>query len=170
MSEEAARERAGSRKWYILSGLSGLVLGVVLTAVVVMTTMPGMMIVTRPSPLGFEETVTRLESSIEEQGWVHSGTRNMNKSLSKHGTEFEPRVRLVALCHPDYAESVLSTDRYVSCLMPCKIAVWEGDDGGVYLSKMNTGLMGKMFGGNIARVMGGSVAKDEHEILARVLE
>ena len=38
------------------------------------------------------------------------------------------------------------------------------------LSKMNTGLMGKVFGGNIARVMGGAVAEDEHEILQRVLK
>jgi hypothetical protein len=32
--------------------------------------------------------------------------------------------------------------------------VWEDDDGKVYLSKMNLTLMAKMFGGNIAKVMG----------------
>ena len=39
-----------------------------------------------------------------------------------------------------------------------------------YLSKMNVGLMGKMFGGNIAKVMGGSVAVDEHKILLGLLK
>jgi hypothetical protein len=139
MSEVTAREGSGTRRGQVLSGLIGLILGAVLTAVVLMTTMPegmsvisgviglvlgvvltavlvmkfmpGMMIKTHRSRLGLEETVSRLESAIQDQGWVHSGTRNMNESLSKHGTDFEPGVRLVALCHPDYAQSVLSTDR-----------------------------------------------------------
>ena len=55
-------------------------------------------------------------------------------------------------------------------LMPCAIAVYEGDDGAVYVSGMNMGLMGKMFGGNIAEVMGGSVADDERKILSAVIQ
>ena len=53
--------------------------------------------------------------------------------------------------------------------MPCAISVWEGANGEVHVSKMNTGLMGKLFGGNIARIMGGRVAKDEKAILAPVV-
>jgi len=81
----------------------------------------------------------------------------------------EPQVRIIQLCKSEYAKSVLMTDRYVASLMPCAIAVYEGDDGKVYVSKMNTGLMGKLFGGNIAKVMGGKVAKDEHAILEGVV-
>ncbi len=39
----------------------------------------------------------------------------------------------------------------------------------VMVSKMNTGLMGSVFGGNIAKVMGGAIAKDEEDILRNVL-
>jgi hypothetical protein len=53
-------------------------------------------------------------------------------------------------------------------MMPCGIAVWEDDEGGVWISRMNTGLMGKIFGGTIARVMGGMVARDESKITAGV--
>jgi hypothetical protein len=53
--------------------------------------------------------------------------------------------------------------------MPCAWGVYEGDDGRVYITGMNMGLMGKMFGGNIAKVMGGSVSKDEARMLARVI-
>ncbi len=35
---------------------------------------------------------------------------------------------------------------------------------------MNTDMMGKVFGGTIARVMGGKVAAEEEQILACVLE
>jgi uncharacterized protein (DUF302 family) len=53
--------------------------------------------------------------------------------------------------------------------MPCTMEVWEGDDGKVCLSKMNMSLMARMFGGNIPNVMGGSVARDEHAILADIV-
>ena len=54
-------------------------------------------------------------------------------------------------------------------MMPCTMAVWEGDDGKVYLSEMNMSLMAKMFGGNISKIMGGQVAKDEKKMLEGLL-
>jgi uncharacterized protein (DUF302 family) len=147
----------------------GFVMGVVVTGLAGWVAMPGMMIVTEPSRLGFDETVSTLGQAITEQGWISPGTTDMQASLAKHGYEFPHRVKIINLCHPEYASDVLTTDRHIACLMPCSIAVWEGDDANVYISKMNTGLMGKMFGGNIARVMGGQVSRDEGAILAPVL-
>lgn len=149
--------------------LAGALAGAALMAVAVVMLMPGMMIVVEESSLGLEDTVARIQASLEEQGWSSPGTLNLNKSLSKHGVELDPQVRVVQLCHPEYARDVLAEERHVSALMPCAISVWEGDDGKVYVSKMNTGLMGKMFGGVIAEVMGGKVAKDEKAILASVV-
>ena len=150
--------------------LVGLVAGVALTGVAVVTAMPKMMIVTQESRLGFDETVAALEQAIPAQGWVVSTVSDMNKSMAKQGVEFGQRVKLVKLCKPEYAKSVLTTDRHVSTLMPCTLAVWEDDEGKVYLSKMNMPLMAKMFGGNIATVMGGSVARDEHAILSGIVQ
>jgi hypothetical protein len=50
------------------------------------------------------------------------------------------------------------------------MAVWEDDNGKVYLSEMNMGLMAKMFGGNIAKVMGRKVVHDEEEMLQGLLK
>lgn len=50
------------------------------------------------------------------------------------------------------------------------MAIWEADDGKVYLSKMNMSLMAKMFGGNVANVMGEKVVHDEEKILEGLLE
>lgn len=66
--------------------------------------------------------------------------------------------------------SVLGTDPQVSTLMPCAFGVYAGDDGTVYISGMNTGMMGTMMGGNIAAVMGGKVAEDEKKILSAVVK
>ena len=150
-------------------GAAGLVIGVVLTGLAVLTLMPGMMITRAQSRLGFDETIAALQAGIEEQGWVTPQTIDMNASLEKNGHPLGPRVKLIKLCNAEYANSVLTTDRHVACLMPCTIAVYEDDAGDVFISKMNTGLMGKMFGGNIAQVMGRYVAADEKAILSKIL-
>lgn len=55
-------------------------------------------------------------------------------------------------------------------LLPCSIAVWEGDDDKTYLSMMNLGLMAKLFGGNISKVMGSRAARDEKVMLLGLLK
>ena len=112
----------------------------------------------------------RLQRAIKDAGWVSPGVRNMNKSMAKQGVSFDKQVRLVKMCKAEHAKSVLATDRHVATLMPCVIAVYEGNDGKVYVSSMNMGLMGKMFGGNIAKVMGGAVADKERKILSSVIQ
>ena len=165
-------EASKNKRNMIIIGIGGVLAGIVLCAVIMISAMPSMMIVTRECQLGFDETVAALVKRIPEQGWVISGGApiDMNKSMSQHGVEFTPRVTLVKLCNAEYAKSVLTTDRYVSCLMPCTMAVWEGDDGKVYLSEMNMSLMAKMFGGNISKIMGGKVVHDEEKILEGLLK
>ena len=173
MSEEKnglVKPKSNNKTW--VPGLIGVVIGFVLCGVVMFAAMPSMMIVTKECELGFDETVAALEKRIPEHGWIVSGGKAMdlNASLAKHGVDLGPRVKLVKLCNAEHAKSVLTTDRWVSCLMPCTMSVWEGDDGKVYLSEMNMGLMAKIFGGNIAKVMGGNVANEEKEILSGLLK
>jgi len=163
------RGRSRKGKAVAIATVAGLLAGVVVTSIIGWTAMPEMMIVTEQSRLGFDETVSALVQAIGGQGWISPGTTDMQASLAKHGQEFPHRVKIITLCHPQYAADVLSTDRYVACLMPCSFAVWESDHGTVYVSKMNTGLIARMFGGNIAEVMGQKVARDEEAILAAVL-
>jgi uncharacterized protein (DUF302 family) len=173
MSEEkneVLTTKSNRRIW--IAGVVGVMIGFVLCGIVVLTAMPSQMVVTRECKLGFDETVAALEKRIPEHGWVVSGGQpiDMNKSMAKHGVTFKPRVKLVKLCNAEYAKSVLTSDRHISCMMPCTMAVWEADDGKVYLSEMNMALMSKMFGGNIAKVMGKKVVHDEEEMLQGLLK
>ena len=154
----------------VISGTLGFIIGVLVFMLMAFSAMPALMLKTKESKLGFNETVESLQASIEENGWVISTVMDMNKSMSKHGVEFGPRVKLIKLCKPDYAKSVLASNRDVSVMMPCTFSVWESDDGKVYLSRMNMSLMAKMFGGNVAKVMGGKVVKDEEKILMGILK
>lgn len=146
--------------------LGGILAGALVMAIAVAVVMPRLMIVTEAVDTSVDETVQRLQTSLEKQGWSSPGVMNMNEAMAKHGISFDPQVRVVQLCKAEYASAVLQDDRHVSCLMPCSISIWEGDDGRTYISKMNTGLMGKMFGGTIARIMGGPVAREEGAMIA----
>lgn len=127
---------------------------------------PSLMIVSGETGMTFDESVARLEKSIKDNGWEHAGTSRLSDSIEKKGYVLGRRVAVVKLCHPEYALSVLKSDRHLSALMPCSVAIWEGDDGKVRYSKMNTGLIAPVFGGNVKKVMGGQVSADEHKILA----
>ena len=161
-----SEERSGR----YLNLILGLVAGVLLAGIVGWQSMPGMMLVTHQSRYDtVEETCIQLKAAIEENGWSCPAIRDMNLTMEKHGVTMERPVKIVELCKAEYAKDVLLTNPEVSTLMPCAWGVYKGDDGKIYISGMNMGLMGKMFGGNIAKVMGGSVSKDEARILERVI-
>lgn len=172
MSENAINETSKSktppnRLWMGLGG--GFLLGIVVTGLTVWLLMPGMMLVQHDSQYNLDETVDRLKASIEAQGWEVKGVRDITRNIQQQGHPCQSQIRIVELCRADYAQSILDTNPEVATLMPCAFGVWEGPDGVVHISGMNMGLMGKMFGGNIAKIMGSKVAKDEHAILSAVV-
>lgn len=164
-SEAPARRRGPSLLFVFLVGILA---GVALSAVALWRAAPSLMIVTEPGAKGFDETVAAVQEALAAKGWKSPSTMDMNATLAKHGQELGPRVKVIQLCQPAYAREILETDRQVACMMPCSIAVWEDDQGAVQVSKINSGVIGKLFGGNISRVMGDKVSKEVDEILAAV--
>jgi uncharacterized protein (DUF302 family) len=132
--------------------------------------MPKQMIHERKSPLGYAETIARIEQNAKEGGWIISSTVHLDEGLRKHGQEVPP-VTLINICQPEHAATILNDEasRYISIMMPCTISVYEKADGATYVATMGMRLMGKMFGGVIADVMGGKVA-DEEEGFTRFLD
>jgi len=151
--------------------LIGFVAGAGLLGLIGWQAMPSMMLTVHDSKYSdVDETCEALKTAIEANGWNCPAIRNMNKAMARYGVHFDrPPVRIVELCRADYAERVLTTNPEVSTLMPCAWGVWKGPDGKVYISGMNMGLMGKMFGGVIAEVMGTDVSRDEAKILGQVV-
>jgi uncharacterized protein (DUF302 family) len=91
----------------------------------------------------------------------------MDKKIKElSGIEILP-VTLIDACNPYHAGEILKNDedRYASVMMPCTIAVYEKSDGIVYVGTMNARLIGEMFGGAVAKIMGGTVAEDQDRFL-----
>jgi uncharacterized protein (DUF302 family) len=53
--------------------------------------------------------------------------------------------------------------------MPCRVAIYEKSNGKVYVSRMNTGLMGKMMGGIIPEVMA-VASRESEEMVAAIIK
>jgi uncharacterized protein (DUF302 family) len=156
---------------WVSSLVLGLLLGAVGMGIAMWLLMPSLMIVQHESKFdSIEKTVEALEASIKSHGWSVPAVRNMNKTIAKHGEQLDRQVRIIELCNAKYAKPVLVSNPEVSTLMPCAWGIYEGNDGKIYISGMNMGLMGKMFGGKVAEIMGGYVAEDEHNILAQVIK
>ena len=153
------------------AAIIAFLLGLVVCGILIFAIMPSMMVVTKKCTKGFDDTVSNLLKSITDNGWsiTHGKPVELHTAIGKQGIDIGGRVNLVLLCNGKHAGEILE-DRYITCMMPCSMGVWEGEDGNTYLSKVNMKLMASMFGGKIAEVMGGKVVKDEEKILEGIIE
>ena len=154
----------------LVFGVIGLVIGSLVTGLVVWNVMPSMMLEVVESKLPFEETVTYIKSSAVESGWQVPKIYNIQNSLNQAGYDDFGSLKILSMCQPDHAYKILSDEnnRQVSSMMPCRIGVYEDSDGRVLISRMNIGLMSKMFGGTIETVMG-AVAEEEDRMLSEII-
>ena len=111
------------------------------------------MLVEVESPLGFEETLTRIEANAKDLGWKvpKKWKVNFQKNMKKiTDTDIGPN-QVLKMCEPFAAAKLLVKDEYkqLAAMMPCTIAVYEKSDGKVYVAMMNLAVMGMMYGGDV---------------------
>ena len=153
----------------LLSGLIGLVLGVVLTGLVMMSMAPSMMIVENKSKFSYEETVEKLKLVAAEKGWKTPAVHEIHKAVRKAGFDAK-EVSVIELCHPEHAAKILTSDedKVVTSMMPCRVSIYKKENGEVIVSRMNTSLISQLFGGNVSSAMD-HATKDTEEIYNSVL-
>jgi uncharacterized protein (DUF302 family) len=152
--------------------LIGFIVGIILVGGVGWTQMPGMMIIEYQSPHGLNETVEKIKASAIENGWIVTGLKPLHKAVKKHINKDIAPVILINMCQADHAYNILKEDknRVLSVMMPCTISVYEKTDGKTYIGAMNAGLLGTMFGGSIAEIMGKVVAEQQQTFINAALE
>jgi len=144
-----------------------IVIGMLLMGVGVWIMMPKMMLTTYKSESNYEETINKLRIAIDtKDDWKIPKEFDFQKNIQDAGHGNIEKVGSIAICNPKYASMILSEDpnRKVTAIMPLTIGVYEKKNGQVYVSELNIGLMGMMFGGTIAKVMN-IAGKDVKEII-----
>jgi uncharacterized protein (DUF302 family) len=144
--------------------ISGLILGIILGFGLVFFGASSAMINEDVSKYSFEETVEKVTRTAADKGWKIPTIHHLNKSVAMAGYNVLPAA-VIELCHPAHAGKILSNDddKVVTSMMPCRVSIYENEKGEVIVSRMNSGLISKLFGGNIADVM--AVAANDTEII-----
>jgi len=150
--------------------LIGVVSGVILGLLIAFFIAPSLMFREDKNTSDFESTVASLEKAIETRGWKTPIIHDLQATMLKFGKEVRS-VKVLEICHPDHSYEILnrSEEKIVSSMMPCRISVYEKEDGSVWISRMNSGLMAKPMSPVIRQTMSAAAA-DVEEIIAEVMQ
>jgi uncharacterized protein (DUF302 family) len=152
----------------VIQVLICVIAGMVLMGLILWFTMPSLMLIKLKSKLTYDETISVLsENLMKKQDWKVLAVNDYKKSTEAFVTL--ERIGSVNICNPRYASNILTDDknRGVTAFMPLGLGVYEDKKGQVYVSKLNIGLLGKMFGGTISEVMG-TAGIDINEVINSV--
>ncbi|NVO10498.1 MAG: DUF302 domain-containing protein [Bacteroidales bacterium] len=99
-------------------------------------------IVEQVSPFDVPTTVEKLIVAATQREWQNPAIHNLQQSLAKAGKAVRP-VQVIEICKPEYSGKMLekSDERIVSVMMPCRISVYEKEDGKTYVALINASAM-----------------------------
>lgn len=102
----------------------------------------------------FDETIDLLKSKAERGGWSIPAVHDLQQSLARSGKIVKP-VKVIEICKPEYSGKMLelNDERIISVMMPCRISVYEKDDGKVYISLLNAAFLASGLPDKIANVI-----------------
>jgi uncharacterized protein (DUF302 family) len=146
----------------------GIVAGVVLGWLIAFLIMPRMMFKESTSKLGFDETVSLIEEQVIAKGWKMPALHDLQATMKKFDHDVMS-VKVFEICHPEYSYNILkeSEERIASSMMPCRISVYVKEDGSVWISRMNSGVVAKAMS-KIVRKSMSDAAADVELIIAEV--
>jgi uncharacterized protein (DUF302 family) len=135
--------------------ITGIVVGAVLMGILIFVALPRMMLKVHRSALDFDSTVTSIVNAAESHKWKVPQVYDIQQSIVSGGHSDMTRLKVISLCHPTHAYSLLKNDesKHVSGIMPCRVAVYESAEGAVYMSALDVGRLAGLFGGEIGEVM-----------------
>lgn len=121
------------------------------------------------SKYDFGETVEKLKVAVEAKTWKLTAIHDLQQTMKTYGKDVLP-VKVFAVCHPKHSSQILEQDdaRIVSCMMPCRISIYQKSDGKTYISRMNPAPMAMTFGGTVEKVMTDSASEIE-EIISDII-
>jgi uncharacterized protein (DUF302 family) len=117
-------------------------------------------VIEQKSKFSFDKTVQLLIETAEKHEWKVPFVHDLQQSLAKSGKSVKP-VKVIEICKPQFSGKMLelNDERIISVMMPCRISVYEKDDGKTYIGLINAGEMAATLSPNIAKVM--KAAADE---------
>jgi uncharacterized protein (DUF302 family) len=134
----------------------GFLAGVIFSGIAISVSSGEMMVKEFISPYDFDKTVEVVAERINgKDGWHVTEIIDQNKEVIENGGFPIGNFKIVKYCSGEYSSRMLIDDdrKKIGNMMPKTFAVYEKSTGQVYVSTMNGGVMGKMFGGEIEQII-----------------
>ena len=112
-----------------------------------------------------DKTIEKLEEAAAANQFGVLGVHNLKQKMNAKGVEFGPECRIVEVCNPKKAKSVLETDMSISNALPCRISVYE-ESGKVKVSTLKPTAILALFGQPELE----SVAKEVEDTMIRIID
>ncbi|MFC2090452.1 DUF302 domain-containing protein [Bacteroidota bacterium] len=120
------------------------------------------------SPHDFEKTVEILINRINnKEGWKVTALIDQNKAIQDNGGAAVGKFKIIKYCNGKHASQMLLSDdrKFMGTMMPKSFAVYEKADGKSYISMINGTEMGKLFGGEVEKIIN-EVSVDVREMIS----
>jgi uncharacterized protein (DUF302 family) len=72
-----------------------------------------------------DEVCTRLTAAVADNKFGVLGTIDLKQKMTDKGVSFERPCRVVEVCNPQQAKTVLEANMSIATALPCRIAVFE---------------------------------------------
>lgn len=128
----------------------GFIAGIIFSGIALSISSGKMMVKEFKSPYDFDKTVNVIVERINgTEGWHVTGVIDQNKEVVENGGFPIGNFKIIKYCSGKYSAKMLQADdrKKIGNMMPKTFAVYEKSDGQVFVSTMNGGIMGKLFGG-----------------------
>lgn len=129
----------------------------------------GQIVVEKVSKYDFDKTVDLLLKEAARRDWSNPAVHDLQQSLAKSGKSVKP-VKVIEICKPAFSGKLLelSDERIMSVMMPCRISVYEKNDGRIYAALLNGAEMAEGMPPAISEVM--KASSDETFEIIKVIE
>ena len=114
-----------------------------------------------PGSLSYEKTVEEFPRNASAvPGWT---VRTQKCGLPAG------KIAVFELCSRKYAAPLLTTDPEIGCLIPCRTAIYEKQDGKTYLAMLNTSLLMRLIGGIPGEVFRRNILPEQEKMLEGIV-
>jgi uncharacterized protein (DUF302 family) len=112
-----------------------------------------------------DEALKKLEEAAAANKFGVLTIHDLKEKLNAKGVEFGPECRIVEVCNPRKAKSVLEADMSISNALPCRISIYE-EDGKVKVSTLRPTAVLGLFGQPKLE----PIAKEVEEAMIRMID
>lgn len=82
------------------------------------------MLFTVESEKNLEETLDSFQAAIKQQGFGVLGVHNLTGKMKEKGVDFNRECRVVEVCNPHQAKTVLESNMDISVALPCRVSIF----------------------------------------------